>query len=158
MELTGKNYFSKEAELKYFGSSSYKAYDMQHQGFEVFGNFVEGGCEAREIAVLNGEYEKPDKKVFLVGQYVHAWLQGAEAFQEFCKENHSTIFKKNGSPYADFARADEMIDTLRKSDIVTDMKNCEHEVIFTGDIAGVEFKVMVDLLDLERGYFADLKT
>lgn len=156
--LTGKNYFSKEAEAKYFGSSSFKAYDMSNKGVYVHGNFVEGGCEAREIAVINGEYEKPDKKAFLVGSYVHAWLEGPEAFKEFCNENYSEIYTKQGKPRADFEKADLMIETLRKSDLVTDMKNCEHEIIFTGTIAGVEFKVMVDLLDLERGYFADLKT
>lgn len=158
MELTSKNYFSKEAESKYFGSSSFKAYDMEHEGIEVFGNLIEGGCEAREIAVVNGKYEKPEKKAFLIGHYVHSWLEGSEAFQEFVNDNYDKIYTKSGKLRADFERADLMVETLRKSELVTDMKNCEHEVIFTGEIAGVEFKVMLDLIDLERGYFADLKT
>lgn len=156
--LTSENYFSSESEKEYFGSSSIKAYDNGHTGIEVFGNLVEGGCEAREIAVVTGEYTKPDKKVFLVGQYVHNCMDSKESFQKFCSDNYPKIYTGKGKPRADFERADLMIEVLKNCPIVTDMKDCEHEVIFVGEIAGVKIKIMVDLLDLERGYFADYKT
>lgn len=158
--LTNKNYFGKEAEELYFGSSSFKAFDIEHTGSEVFGNFVEGGCEAREVAVRRGEYEKPDKKAFLVGSYIHAWAESPESFQEFVQENYSKIYTSSKVPKlrADFERAELMIEKLRSCEIVTDMKNCDHEIIFTGTIAGVDIKIMVDLLDIKRGYFADYKT
>jgi hypothetical protein len=97
--------------------------------------------------------------VFLVGQYTHSWLQGPEAFQEFINDNAVEIHTKNMKKLLDpFERADLMIEVLRKCPIVTDMKQCQHETIMVGEIAGVKIKIMVDLLDLERGYFADLKT
>lgn len=158
-ELTKDNYFSREATMLYWGSSSFKAFDMENEGTEIFGNLIEGGCEAREMAVLKGEYEKEDKKAYIVGSYVHAWLEGPEAFQEYIDQNYSVLFKKNGSPYADTAaKGDAIIKILKKSELVTDIKTCDHEIIMTGQIAGIDFKIMVDLLDLERGYFADLKT
>ena len=159
MELTKENYFSPEAEAIYMGSSSFKAWDNQHKGFEIFGNFVEGGCEAREVAVLAGEYEKPDKKAFLIGSYVDAWFEGPESFQEFCNENHDKIYKKRGGGvYADFERADKMIEVLRNSELIQDMRNCDRQVILTGEIAGQKIKVAYDLIDHNRKYFADLKT
>lgn len=159
MELTRKNYFSAEAEAEFMGSSSFKAYDNEHTGFKVFDNFVEGGCEAREIAVVDGEYVKPDKEVFLVGSYVHAWSDSPEAFQELINEEYERIYTKGGKKLrAPFERADLMIEVLKNSELVTDMRNCQHEQIFTGVIAGQKIKIQVDLMDLERGYFADLKT
>ena len=157
-DLNNKNYFGALAEAKYFGSSSIKAFDNNHTGTEVFGNLVEGGCSAREVAVIKGDYTKPDKKVFLVGQYVHAWGDSKESFQEFCSDNYAKIYTKGSKPRSDFERADLMIDVLKNCPIVTDMKNCEHEIIMVGIIAGVEIKIVVDLLDLERNYFADYKT
>jgi len=156
--LTNDNYFSKEAEAKFFGSSSIKAYDMTNESFDIFNGTIEGGCEAREIAIKNGEWEKPEKKAFLVGNYVHSAMDSKEAFQKFCDDNYSFIFKKNGSLYSDFEKADKMIERLKKSEIVKDMQNCDHEVIMVGEIAGVKIKIMCDLLSLERGYIADYKT
>jgi len=158
MELNRKNYFSKEAEDKYLGSSSLKAWDRYHEATEVFGHEVGGGCEAREIAKVVGEWEDKEKKCFLIGNYIHSYFSSKEDFQDFCNENHSTIYKPKGGTYADFVKAGEMIATLEKDKVVMEFMKGEHEQIFTGKIAGVEFKIQVDILNIERGYFADIKT
>lgn len=157
--LTKENYFSPEAQRIYLGSSSFKAWDIMNEGSEMFGNFIEGGCEAREIAIRKGLWVVDEKEAFLVGHYVHAWSEGPEAFQKFINDNYSKIYQKNQKPYAAFAIADAMIETLRKSELVTMLRNTpQKEMILTGLIGGVPFKIMVDIPNFEKGYWADLKT
>ncbi|PHV69553.1 hypothetical protein CS063_15010 [Sporanaerobium hydrogeniformans] len=146
MELSRKNYFSKEAEAAYMGSSSFKAWDILHTG----------GCEARELAKHNGEWQDKENDAYLLGSYVHAWNEGT--LKEFITE-HPEMFKKDGSIYAKFALGDVMINTLKNDELVERFrKGAEKERIFTGKIAGVDFKIQIDILNIERGYFADVKT
>ena len=146
MELNRKNYFSKEAETIYMGSSSFKAWDIFHSG----------GCEARELAKRNDEWQEEEKDAFLLGSYVHAWNEGA--LPEFIAE-HPEMFKKNGEIYAKYALGDVMINTLKNDPLVERFREgAEKERIFTGQIGGVDFKIQVDILNIERGYFADIKT
>lgn len=157
--LTKENYFSPEAQRIYLGSSSFKAWDMMNNGTEEFGNFIEGGCEAREMAIRKGLWTVDDKEVFMVGHYVHAWSEGPEAFKKFVNDNYSDIYQKSGKMYAPFIRADAMIETLKKSELVTMLRDTpQKETVMTGTIAGVPFKIMVDIPNFEKGYWADLKT
>jgi hypothetical protein len=158
MELNRKNYFSPEAEKLYLGSSSFKAWDKYHKAAEVFGREVGGGCEAREFAKRNGEWQDKEKTAFLVGNYVHAWSSSEDDFKEFCQEHSSVIYKPKGGMYADFVKADIMINCLKNDKAIEKMREGEKEQIFTGVIAGVDFKIQVDILNLAKGYFADIKT
>lgn len=145
MELNRNNYFSKEAEAAYMGSSSFKAWDILH-----------GGCEAKELAKRNGEWEDAENDAFLLGSYVHAWSEGN--LQDFIVENPS-LFTKKGTLYEKYAVGDKMIEVLRNDPLVERFREgAEKEKIFTGEIAGVPFKIQVDILNLEKGYFADIKT
>lgn len=156
MKLNRKNYFSKEAEVLYLGSTSFKAWDIFHTSTEAFGNLIEGGCEARELAITKGEYEKPSKDAFLLGNYVHSWSSGD--LKDFLLE-HPEMFKKDGSLYAKFSVGDAMINCLKNDSLVQKFREgAEKEQIFTGEIAGVPFKIQVDILNIEKGYFADIKT
>lgn len=145
MQLNRDNYFSKEAEDLYLGSSSFKSWDIFH-----------GGCEAKQVAIKNGEWIEPLKSAFLLGSYVHAWSE--DNIQEFIKDNYSKIYKKNGSLYADFEKADKMIDVLKNDPAVELMRKGEKEKIFTGKIGGVDFKIQVDILNLKENRFCDIKT
>ena len=157
--ITKETYFSQEVEKEYLGSSSFKAWDMTNLGTEVFGNFVQGGCEARESAKRQGKWEDKGKEAFLVGSYIHAWSEGKEAFDKFIADNYTEIYQKNGKPYAAFVRADAMIETLRNSKLVQTVRDTkEKEMIMVGEISGQKFKIAVDIINLEKGYFADLKT
>jgi hypothetical protein len=158
MELTRKNYFSPEAEALYLGSTSFKNWDKHHKAAEVFGHEVGGGCEARELAKRNGEWEEKEKLAFIVGNYVHAWSSSEEDFKEFCQENSSVIYKPKGGMYSDFIKADKMINCLKNDPAIEQMRQGLKEQIFTGKIAGVDFKIMVDILNVDKGYFADIKT
>lgn len=149
MELNHKNYFSKEAEALYMGSSSFKAWDIFH-----------GGCEAKQLAIRNGEYTEEGNDAFLLGSYVHAWNQGE--LDTFIIE-HPELFSSRGATkgqlLAKYAIGDKMIDVLKRDPLVQKFREgAEKEVIFTGQIDGVDFKIQVDILNIEKGYFADLKT
>jgi len=144
MELTRENYFSKEAEALYMGSSSFKAWDIMH-----------GGCEAKEVAKKNGIWVEKENPAFLLGSYVHSWSSGD--LQKFIADTPQ-LFKKDGSLLAKYALGDKMIDVLKNDPLVETIREGEKEQIFTGNIAGVDFKIQVDILNLEKGYFADIKT
>lgn len=147
MELNRDNYFSSEAESLYLGSSSFKAWDI-----------LDGGCEARELAVRNGEYEKPSNDAFLLGSYVHAWCEGR--LQEFIVDTPE-LFYKNGSGklLAKYALGDDMINVLRNDTLFNQIRDSsEKEQIFTGKIGGYDFKIQVDMLNIKQGFFCDLKT
>lgn len=144
MELTRKNYFSKEAEELYLGSSSLKAWDR-------FG----GGCEAREVAKRKGEWIEPENPAFLLGSYVHAWASGD--LPEFMA-NTPELFKKDGTLLAKYALGDEMINVFKRDPAMMQMLEGDKEQIFTGEISGVPFKIQVDVLNVKEGRFCDIKT
>lgn len=145
MKLNRDNYFSKEAELKYMGSSSFKAFDIFH-----------GGCEAKQIAKREGRWEDKENPAFLLGSYVHSWSSGD--LQKFMSE-HPQLFKKDGTLLKKYALGDEMINILKNDPLVQKFREgASFEQIFTGKIAGVDFKIQVDILNLDKGYFVDLKT
>jgi len=144
MELTRDNYFSKEAESLYMGSSSFKAWDIFH-----------GGCEAKQVAIKKGLWVAKDNPAFLLGNYVHSWSSGD--LQKFIADTPQ-LFKKDGSLLAKYALGDKMIEVLRNDPLVEQIREGSKEQIFTGKIGGVDFKIQVDILNLGKGYFADIKT
>lgn len=147
LKLTHENYHSPEANIQYMSVSQFKEFDIKH-----------GGCEAKAVAKLHGEWEDEEKTVFLVGSYVHAWNQGTEEFKKFCKENHNSIYKKNGGMYAPFEQADRMIYKLKNDELVTKVREGEKEVIMTAQIFGVWWKIMIDIYNPTMKSFTDLKT
>lgn len=143
--LTDDNYFSQEMNRKYSGSSQIKA-------------IIE--CEAREMAILNGEWVKEESSEdMLVGSYVHAWNEGK--LQEFISEHPEIMAssgKNKGGLKEKFKKADEIIDVLRNDKAINSiLTQCEKEFIFTGRIYGLPIKIKVDLLNRKQKYFADLK-
>ena len=60
-KLTAANYYSKEANERYFSVSQYK-------------NFLD--CPARAMAEIRGEYKQPMTTALLVGSYVDSYFEG----------------------------------------------------------------------------------
>ena len=147
LKLTHENYHSPEANKFYMSVSGFKELDTAH-----------GGCEARAVAKLKGEWEDDEKKAFLVGSYVHSWNESPEAFKKFCKENEKSIYKKNGGMYADFEQADRMIYKLKNDELVTKVREGEKEVIMTAQLFGVWWKIMIDIYNPAMKSFTDLIT
>lgn len=142
MDLIESTYYSQKANHEFMSVSQFK-------------NFQK--CEAAAIAELNGEYIPERGRALLLGSYVDEMLTGTKASQgKFVEENRAELFKKNGDPYADIAQADEAIIRVRNQPLMMKYLGGEHQVIMTGEIEGVPFKIKMD--SYKPGEFiADLK-
>ncbi|MEK8133131.1 PD-(D/E)XK nuclease-like domain-containing protein [Paenibacillus filicis] len=147
MKLNKDNYFSLEANRHYMSVSQFKDFAPPF-----------GGCEARAMAKLRGEYEEPEKTAFLEGKYVHAWNEGT--LPEFKAENpdlYSSQGKTAGQLKSNFKHCNTMIEVLESDPLVMKALAGEKEVIMTGELFGIPWKVMLDSYQPEVGLFADLK-
>ena len=142
MKLTQGNYYSKEANEAYFSVSQFK-------------DFMK--CPTMAMAKLRGEYDEEYGRALLLGSYVDEMLTGTRKSQmEFLEENRSELFKKNGDPYADVVQAINTIERVNKQPLMMKYLGGKHQVIMTGEIEGVPFKIRMD--SYKKGEFiADLK-
>ena len=140
--LTAENYYSPEASKEYFSVSQYK-------------DFLQ--CPAMAMAKLMGEYEPEFGRALLLGSYVDEMLTGTEeSVKMFIVEHMPELFKKNGDRYADVQQADETILRIRKQPLMMKYLSGAHQVIMTGEIEGVPFKIKMDSYSPEE-YITDLK-
>lgn len=143
VELNENNYHSNETNKQFMSVSQFKSFQE---------------CEAATLAELKGEYKRPYSTPFTVGSYIHVAFESEEKFNEFIEQEHDVIFKKRGGKYQEFEQADVMIQTLKNDKLATLAMTGEKEVIMTGEIGGVLWKIKVDNLNLDGGFFSDLKT
>ena len=142
MTLTSENYYSQESNVQYFSVSQYK-------------NFLK--CPAMAMAKLRGEYEPEYGRALLLGSYVDEMLTGTEeSVKKFIVEHMPELFKKNGDRYADVQQADETIVRIRKQPLMMHYLSGMHQVIMTGEIEGVPFKIKLDSYKPDE-YICDLK-
>lgn len=127
MMLTEENYYQEKA---HFSTSSFKSFM---------------NCPARAMAVLRGEWTQGKTKALLLGSYVDEALTGTEeSLQAFLEENAKDIFKRNGDMYAEFEQAKDAIERIKKQPLMMHYLSGEHQVIMTGEIAGIPFKGKFD--------------
>nr|WP_084133320.1 PD-(D/E)XK nuclease-like domain-containing protein [Enterococcus devriesei] len=144
--LSDENYYSNEADWQFMSVSQLKS-------------FLD--CEAAELAKLKSDWEPDsDKKPLLVGNYVHSYFESTEAHKVFKAENKDKMFssKKPHGLLKDFQIAEQMIARLKGEPAFQQIYQGEKEVILTGELFGVEWKGKIDCLNLENGYFVDIKT
>jgi hypothetical protein len=109
------------------------------------------------MAKIRGEYVPEKSRALLLGSFVDEMLTGTEESQEeFLADNREELFKKNGDPYADVAQAMETVERVRNQPLMMHYLSGEHQVIMTGEIEGVPFKIKMDSFDQEE-YITDLK-
>jgi len=142
MQITPENYYSFEAEREFMSVSQYR-------------DFL--ACEAKALAKLKNEWVEEPTTEMLVGSYVHAWVEGPEALKKF-KENTPQMFKKNGEPYAQFAHADKMIECLQNDPAAMYFLEGQKEVIMTGEIGGVPWKIKIDVYNPDKKRIVEIKT
>lgn len=153
--LTRENYYSPEADMAYMSCS-------QYQGWLE--------CEAAMVAKLQGRYIPAASEAFLVGNYVHTYLEGEQAHREFIEQHFDDIFKtkidkKTGETivtgkYAPYEKADNMLNALYRSPIIKkyiDMPG-ENEAIMTGEICGMPWRIRLDKYIPDRNTVVDYKT
>lgn len=171
MKLTSKNYYSKAANEAYFSVSQFKAFQK---------------CEASAMAELQGEFTPEKGRALLLGSYVDEMLTGTPTSQaKFIAENYEELFQKSSKvvialskletterkkfvkefdelfhiknkPYADIVQANETIARVKEQPKMMHYLSGKHQVIMTGEIEGVPFKIKMDSFDPNE-YITDLK-
>jgi hypothetical protein len=142
MKLTQRNYYGQKASREYMSVSQFK-------------DFLK--CPAMAMAKLSGGYVPERGRALLLGSFVDEMLTGTKKSQEkLIEKNRSELFKKNGEPYADVEQAMETVERVRKQPLMMHYLSGKHQVIMSGEIAGVPFKIKMDSYDPEE-YISDLK-
>ena len=156
MKLTNRNYYGAKANREFMSVSQFKQFQK---------------CEAMALAELNGEYERPKSKALLLGSFVDEMLTGtkktrtkfvydnfSELFQKssklsklddagrltFINDYFADIFNEDNKPYAEILQALETIERIKKQPLMVQHFKSKHQVIMTGEIAGVPFKIKMD--------------
>lgn len=143
--ITEAEYFSKENEKIYCGSTQYRNF---------FGTVGLPGCEARAMAELNGEWKEETSNAFLIGNYVDAHFSGTLAT---FKAQHPEIFKKDGSLKAEFERANVMIARCEQDEYFMKTLSGGMQEIQTIEMFGIKWKTKMD--SYHKGIaIVDLKT
>lgn len=163
--MTQSNYYSHDTDFHYMSKSIFQQFE---------------DCEAETLAELKGDWDPkkfqqpsstPDPLIF--GNFIHSYFQSKEAHEAFLKEPDTVkeIYKHNskGKPtsklkaaYTENGLAQHMIDKISLNPKFVDAYRPGDpegkEVIVTGKIDGYWWKGKIDSLDLDDGFFCDLKT
>lgn len=140
MELVYANYFSLEANQYYFSNSQYK-------GFL--------NCPAKEMAKIRGDWFFETTAPMMIGKYVHAWNEGV--LDQFKEDHKDIVFLKTGKLRADFEKADEIIEVIKKDSKLMQAISGQKERIFTAEMFGAPWKIVIDSYFPDKRRFGDLK-
>lgn len=155
MTLTDKNYYTPEADREYMSCSQYQ-------------DFL--SCEARALAKLQGRHIPEPSEALIVGNYFHTAMESEEAHTEFCRLHFDDIYKYKinkatgeaivTGKYAPYAKADEMIDVCFNDPLIKSLIDMpgENEVIMTGELFGVPWKIRLDKYMPDKRLIVDWKT
>ena len=128
LRLTQENYYTPQANEEYMSTSQFK-------------DFLE--CEQHALCKLAGSYVEEKSKAMLVGSYVDAFI--SQDLDTFRMESPQ-IFKRDGTLLKDFEKAEEIIRAIENDQVFMKYLGGEHQVIMTGTIQNVKFKIKVDSL------------
>ena len=130
MELTNENYFSPESNKKYMSTSQFK-------------DFMK--CEFEALAKVNGELVEEKTDALLFGGYVDAYFSNElDTYLE--QYGSEMINSRTGELKAPFKNIGEVIKTIESDELLMEHLKGQHQVIMTGKIEGVEFKIKIDSL------------
>lgn len=124
--LTNENYHSQEARVRYMGSSMFK-------------NFLK--CEKEALMLIKGEIEEKSSTALLFGGYVDAYF--SNELDSFIAA-HPDMFTKQGTLKSDFKNAENVIKAIEEDEMLMKYLDGEKQVIMTGEISGVPFKIKMD--------------
>ena len=159
MDLTRDNYYTPEADWAYMSCSQYQGWCE---------------CEAKQMAKLQGRWVDEPKEAFLVGNYFHTHFEGPEAHEQFCQEHFEEIYKTKTlkdkatgletvvatGKRAAYEQADKMIQTAERDPLIRSLLDLpgENEMIMTGKLFGVPWRIRVDKYAPDGRLIIDYKT
>lgn len=138
MTLTSSNYFSIEANRKYWSVSQFKSFDI---------------CEACGRAESFGDYEREETDALLIGSYVDAYF--ADEHDSFFSKYGDIMYTKKGELLAKYKGANAIIERIERDPLMMEYLKGDKQVIRTGSLFGVDWKIKIDVLTDER--IVDLK-
>lgn len=127
MKLTESNYFSTEASMEYMGASQFKDFEK---------------CQSLALAKIKGEFVQEKTDALLVGSYVDAHF--SKSLDLFKLQNPEIFLKGKSELKQQYKNADEIIQRLERDNFFMSFMGGEVQVIKTGTIAGVKFKIKID--------------
>ena len=141
--LTEDNYYSLEADRLYCSASQY---------LNIIGRPEIPGCEARAMAILNGEYQEETTKAMLIGSILDTlWELEDIPFQDKlgiiadkfpeCVSSRGTT---KGELKSEFKLALKMYERTLRDELFCKFMSGQKQVIMTGEIEGLPFKIKMD--------------
>lgn len=128
MELNNENYFSQQAEMEYMGSTQFKSFLK---------------CEKETMAKINGELVEEKSDALLFGGYVDAYFSN-ELDQYLEQYGQDMVNSRTGELKAPFKGIGEVISAIENDPMLMKYLNGQKQVIMTGEISGVPFKIKID--------------
>lgn len=126
--VTPENYYDPEIQMAYMGATQFKAFQA---------------CEAAALAELRGEYTPASSTALLVGGYIDAYFSEKLPLYQ---AKHPEIFKRDGQLKAEYLKAQDVINRMEEDELYGLLMSGKKQVIRTGFIAGVPFKIKIDSL------------
>ena len=150
MMLTEQSYYSAEMNKKYCSASQYLSF---------VGRPAVPGCEARTMAELNGEYQPETTKAMQIGSILDALWEGAttEELVDRFPDCVSTRGATKGQIKSEFYQAIQMYQRTSKDPLFAKYMSGKKQVIMTGEIEGLPFKIKMDSFH-PGAAIVDLKT
>lgn len=175
MKLTSRNYYGKKASREYMSVSQFKdfmkcpamamaklngIYKDEEKRALLLGSFVDEmltGTYKSQIKFIAENYTELFQKSSKVAVQLSEFdtLSGRKDFLLGCCEPEY-FFSENLKPYADILQAVETIERVKNQPLMMHYLAGKHQVIMTGEIEGVPFKIKMDSFDPNE-YICDLK-
>ena len=128
-ELNNENYFNTENNMKYMSASQFKDFEE---------------CEVEALAKAKGEYIEEKSNALLFGSYVDAYF--SNELEQFKANNPDMFNSKTGELKAPFKNIEDVIKATENDKLLMEYLSGKKQVVMTGEIAGVPFKIKVDSL------------
>lgn len=132
MKLTNENYYSVQANMEYMGSTQFK-------------DFLK--CEYEGLLKAKGELVEPKTDALLMGAYIDAYFSGE--LEQFIANTPEILDARKKEPTIRQAFVDscnQIIQAIESDEMMMKYLNGKHQVIMTGEIGGVKYKIKIDSL------------
>lgn len=128
MRLNKETYFSPEMDMKYMGHSQFCAFER---------------CEFAALSEVRGTYTRTPSAALYQGHAFDLFFEsGIAAVYQYFTENG--MLKRDGSPDMDAAAVLRAIERAKREPMYMEYATGKQQVIKTGEIEGVRFKIMMD--------------